>query len=280
MSVTGIETYLRPQTLDEALAALGEGAVAVAGGTNVMLHQKPGVTTLVDLTGLPLAYIRDEDGFAVGANTTLTAMLEHPGLAAHLDGVVAQMLRHVGSPLLRNVATIGGHLARGRISDVIPLFLALDATITVFNGGERSMLLADFYADAVHEEQMLITEVVLPPSGPDTAAGFWKFSRTFFDLALLNCAAWVRRDENGRTVEARLAVGETPAVGARVGPAEEALSGTQLTDEEIATVAAVAATGIPAGNDTRASADYRRALCRSGVARCLEDVRSRFEERA
>lgn len=280
MSVTGIETYLRPETLDEALAALGEGAVAVAGGTNVMLHPRPGITTLVDLTGLPLAYVRDEDGFAIGATTTLTAMLEHPGLAAHYDGAVARMLRHVGSPLLRNVATIGGHLARGRISDVIPLFLALDATITVFDGGERSMPLADFYADRVNREHMLITEIGLPPADPHAAAAFWKFSRTFFDLALLNCAAWVRRDDAGSVAEVRIAVGETPALGARVPAAEAALIATGLDDAGIAAVAEAAAATIPAGDDTRASADYRRALCRSGIARCLEEVRSRFEERA
>ena len=279
MSVTGIETYLRPQTLDEALTALGEGAVALAGGTNIMLNSRPGTTTLVDLTGLPLAYVRDEDGFTIGATTTLTAMLEHPGLATHLDGAVAGMLRHVGSPLLRNVATIGGHLARGRISDVIPLFLALDATITVYDGAERSMSLADFFAGRVNEQQMLITEVGLPAARRDTAAAFHKFSRTFFDLALLNCACSVRLGNDGMVIAGRVVVGETPAVGAHVEPAAAALPGTRLDDEDIAGIAEIAAAAIPAGTDTRASADYRRALCRAAVSRCLEEIRGRFEER-
>jgi len=280
MSVTGVETYLRPQTLHEALAALGEDAVAVAGGTNVMLNRRPGTTTLVDLTGLPLAYIHHEDGFAVGATTTLTAMLEHPGLAAHVDGAVARMLRHVGSPLLRNVATIGGHLARGRISDVIPLFLAFDATITVYDGDERSMSLADFYSNRVHEQRMLITEVGLPAVGRDTAAAFHKFSRTFFDLALLNCACSVRLSDDGTVIAGRVVVGETPAVGAHVEPAAAALPGTRLDDEENAGIADIAAAAIPAGTDSRASADYRRALCRAAVIRCLEEIRGRLEGRA
>ena len=92
-------------------------------------------------------YIRQDRGFAIGATATLTDMLEHPGLAAHLDGVVAKMLGGVGSPLLRNAATIGGHLARGRYSDVVPVLLALDATITVFDGSEQIMPLAAYYAE-------------------------------------------------------------------------------------------------------------------------------------
>jgi CO/xanthine dehydrogenase FAD-binding subunit len=279
MSVAAIEAFLRPGTLDEALEALGDGAVAVAGGVDVMLHGPPEARVLVDLTGLPLSYIRERDGFAVGATTTLTEMLEHPGLREHLDGVVAGMLRHVGSPLLRNVATIGGHLARTRISDVVPLFVALDATITVYDGADRPMLLSDFYAHRVHDEPMLITEVAIPEAGDDTAAAFLKFSRTFFDIALLNCACSVRLGDDGNVSAGHVVVGETPAIGATVAPAEEALIGGSLEDEAIDRVAAVAAEAIPAATDSRAGADYRRALCRAGVARCLREVRGRFRER-
>ncbi len=53
----------------------------------------------------------------------------------------------MGSPLLRNAATIGGHLARRRYSDIVPVLLALDATVTVFDGTERTLPLAAFYAE-------------------------------------------------------------------------------------------------------------------------------------
>ena len=98
MSLTGITAYLRPQTLEEAYSCLGSGALAVAGGTDVLRHTHVGVHTLVDVSALPLRYIRDERGFAIGANATLTDLLEHPGLAAYLDGVIAGMLRAGGLP--------------------------------------------------------------------------------------------------------------------------------------------------------------------------------------
>ena len=199
MSLTGITAYLRPATLEEALALLGDRAIAVAGGTDVIRHPHVGVTTLVDLGALPLRYLRQDRGFAVGATATLTDMLEHPGLAAHLDGVVGGMLRGVGSPLLRNAATIGGHLARGRYSDIVPVLLALDATVTLFDGTEQHPAAGrPTTARAGTAAAALITEVGIPPAGADTAAAFLKFTRVAFDFALLNCAVRLRLGHDGR----------------------------------------------------------------------------------
>ena len=61
----------------------------------------------------------------------------------------------VGTSLLRNVATIGGHLARSRLSDIVPTLLALDATVTVYDGKERTMPLATFYAEGVNRQRLL-----------------------------------------------------------------------------------------------------------------------------
>jgi len=278
MSLTGITGYLRPQTLEEAFSALGDGALAVGGGTDVIRHTHAGVTTLVDLGSLPLRYIREEHGFAVGACTTFTDMLEHPGLASHLDGVIAGMLRGVGSPLLRNAATIGGHLARRRYSDIVPTLLALEATITVYEGSERTLPLEQFYAGSSGRSRALITEVQIPPAGDDTAASFLKFARTGFDFALLNCAVAVRRD-HGRVERCRVVVGETPALGASVPAAEDAVRGSPLDDATVTAAAEAAAAGINFGSDHRASADHRRALCRVAVRRCLQEARRRLEGR-
>jgi CO/xanthine dehydrogenase FAD-binding subunit len=279
MSLAGITAYLRPETLEEAHSLLGNGALIVGGGTDVIRHTHAGINTLVDLGALPLRYIREGQGFAVGANTTLTEMLEHPGLAAHLDGVVAEMLRGVASPLLRNAATIGGHLARRRYSDLVPLMLALGAGVTLYEGGERTLPLERYYAESPRRSLAIITELQIPAANPDTAAAFLKFARTSFDFALLNCAVLVRSSLDGRVAECRIIVGETPALGAGVPAAEEALRGGTLDEVRIAAAAEAAAGSISFGSDHRASADHRRALCRAAVRRCLDEARRRLEER-
>jgi len=276
VSLKGVSDYLRPRTVEEAFAALGASSRPLGGGTALILHSPPGLSTLVDLRDLPLDYIRTGDGFRIGATTTLTAMEEHPDLASHLAGVFPEMLRHVGSPLLRNAATIGGHLARGRLSDVIPVLLALDATVTVYDGISRTITLEDFYRAGIHERLMLITEIGVPPARPRSAAAFVKLSRTFYDLAMLNCACRVDLDEEGTVAAARVVVGETPALGAPVAPAAAALLGTSFGPADDEAAAAAAAGAIEFGSDSRASADYRAALCRAAVTRCLAVVRSRL----
>jgi CO/xanthine dehydrogenase FAD-binding subunit len=278
MSLAGITAYLTPPNLAEAYAALGEGAIPISGGTDAILHAPPGTAILVDLAGLPLRYIRHEGGFALGATTTLTEILEHPGLARHMNGVIPAMLRQVGSPLLRNAATIGGHLARGRLSDVVPVFLALDASLAYYDGGEHTVPLSRFYGDGLYKNRVLITEVTIPPAAPRSAASFLKLSRTAFDMAQLNCATAVTLSRTGLVTSCRIVVGETPALGAAVVQAERALEGRGLEDEAIAAAAASAAAAIPAGSDQRASAEYRRALCSVAVRRCLEDVRSHLDK--
>jgi CO/xanthine dehydrogenase FAD-binding subunit len=280
MALSGITSYLRPQTLEEAYSCLRMGALAVAGGTDVIRHTHAGINTLVDLGDLPLRYIREGQGFAVGANTTLTEMLEHPGLAAHLDGVIAGMLRGVGSPLLRNAATVGGHLARRRYSDIVPVLLALDASLTIYEGAERTLPLAEFYAGDSGRSRALITEVQIPPAGKDAAAAFLKLARTSFDFALLNCAVLVRQNDDARVAHCRIVVGETPALGASVPAAEEALRGGSLDDASITAAADAAVVAVAFGSDHRASADHRLALCRAAVRRCLQETRCRFEERS
>jgi CO/xanthine dehydrogenase FAD-binding subunit len=276
VSLNGVTDYMRPKSVEEAFSVIGTSTRPIGGGTDVILHAPPTVTGLVDLSGLRLDYIREGDGFRVGATATLTAMEEHPGLRAHLGGVLPEMLRHVGSPLLRNVATIGGHLARGRLSDVVPVLLALDATISCYDGISRTISLEDFYRARIHETRMLITEIGLPPAADRSSAGFVKLSRTFFDLAMLNCACRADLDEERRVSSARVVVGETPALAAPVPSAADALVGSTLRDADIAAAAAAAVAAVEFGSDSRASADYRRDLCRVAVTRCLGKVRDRL----
>ncbi len=278
--VSYAENYVRPSSLDEVLALVSAGgARIVAGGTDVILHPSPEVRTLVDLSALDLDYIDgDGDHFRIGAMATLTAMLEHDGLAGLLDGFIAGMLRQVGSPLLRNIATIGGHLARGRLSDVIPVLLALDARVGFFDGAHRELDLAGYYGGDLHRTPMVVTEVVVPRPGGEAAASFLKFARTAYDLAALNCACLVRV-EDGRVAHSRVVIGETPRLGRSVAAAEEALTARPLDGDTIEATARVASETVEVGDDLRASADYRRHLAYVLTKRCLTEISERLEAR-
>ncbi len=281
MQLTHLQSYARPIDLDSAVELLregGRGTRLMAAGTDLVLSGSDEITGLVDLGGLDLAYVGERDGaIAIGAMTTLTDLLEHPAAAAYLDGVVPEMLRRVGSPLLRNVATVGGNLVRKQPwSDVISLFRALGASVTLFDGDERSGPIDDLYTEAAHLTGTILTEVVLPRQPAGTAAGFWKFTRSAVDIATLNCAALVQT-EGGGCVRASIVVGATPRLAVAVPSAEAALIGTDLSAAAVAVAARAAADEVSTGDDLRATAAYRTRLVSVGVTRCLEHAKRRLE---
>ena len=105
---------LRPSSADDATAALGNGSVALAGGTELVPLLRDGLVradTLVHvgeavprgITAVATAYAT---GWVIGAGTTLRELEAHAG--------IPQALREAcglaASPQLRSMGTIGGNL--------------------------------------------------------------------------------------------------------------------------------------------------------------------------
>ena len=276
---TGIREYLRPASIEEAWAVLvqrGKGAKPIGGGLDVRLYGTPETAAVVDLADLKLSYVREENGLAIGATTTFTEIIESPPARAYLGGILMEVLEKVASPLQRNLGTIGGTLGSAHPwSDVIPLLYALDAEVGLYDGQPRTEPLAEYFAGRAGGENSLITEVRLPEPPEGAACAFEEFSRTGFDVAVLNCACFLSLDA-GRCETARVAVGGTPAMATRLTPVEEALAGATFDRKTIDRVASLAGGAINARDDRRATAGYRRELTRVGVSRCLQRIAERL----
>lgn len=280
--MTSVQTYQRPSSIEEAWSLLsenGKSAKLVGGGVDIALFTPPEVTTLIDLTLLSHRSIEMRDGeLILGAGVTLTEMLESPVVNSYLDGIVGRMLRQVASPLLRNVATIGGSLASTHPwSDVITLFLALDARVTQYAGKEQTTTLEDLMEQRGIIDRAIITTVTLPVAANRTYASFETFVRTEFDVGMLNCACRLTLGDEGCS-DSRIVFGGTPDIGHRISTVEDALHGKALTADVIEAAAELAAGAIPARDDVRASADYRRVLAGAGVRRCLHRIVQRVGE--
>jgi len=275
--VDHIETYARPQTVDEAIRLRQkweDAARFVGGGVDLALYTPPSVRALIDLSGLGISSIRAEDGdLRIGATVTITELMEDDSIAAVLDGLIVEGMRSVASPLLRNLATVGGSLvSRHPWSDVIPLFLVLDAEVSVRQAAARWIPLASFLEEREAWADGLVLEARIPAAAPGSAAAFEKFSRTEFDVAMLNCAGFAARSSDGRCAGVRIAVGGTPRLAARVERVEAALIGEALDEDAIDSAARLAAKEVAVGDDRRASASYRRRLVEVGVRRVLTRI--------
>jgi CO/xanthine dehydrogenase FAD-binding subunit len=279
MPLMQIERYHRPSDVDAAWRLLTDGdgtAVLVGGGTDLVVRCPADVRALIDLGAVGLRYVRSTEagGLHLGAMSTFTDLLEHPAVATYGTGVLGEMLAQVGSVLHRNSATIGGHVVRSRLSDVLPVLLALDASVVVYDGERTEYDLADYLArdPAPH----VVVEVRLPPRIPGSAAAFTRFSRTAFDHALVNACCRVDVDDEV-VVAARVVVGESATVGQRVEVAERQLVGGPFTAEAVTAAVEATRTSVTCRGDWIATADYRRHLAGVAVERCLHRVADRLE---
>src|SRR5438477_12700689 len=97
---------LRPSSADEAAAALGNGSVALAGGTEVVPLLREGLMQAETLVRLSEAVPRGIEGTRIGAGTTLAELEAAP----QIPQALREACSLAASPQLRAMGTIGGNL--------------------------------------------------------------------------------------------------------------------------------------------------------------------------
>lgn len=159
--------------LDDALALLAArpGADVLNGGTDLMVEinfgrKRPEAVIAIDR----LEELRDlsVNGTArMGAGVTFTTMLERDCGSTALR----EAARTVGSPQIRNAATIGGNVATSSpAGDSLPVLAALDATVHLRSArGARAVPFADFMTGPkknVRVADELVTALEWNDAGP------------------------------------------------------------------------------------------------------------------
>jgi xanthine dehydrogenase YagS FAD-binding subunit len=109
-------TYVIAQTPESAVALVREQGRFIAGGIDLLGELKEHIAEpkmLVNVKVLPgtQEITPGGDKWVIGANVTLAAMGAHAGLRGAFPGL-AEAAEEVGSPQMRNVATVGGNLAQ------------------------------------------------------------------------------------------------------------------------------------------------------------------------
>jgi CO/xanthine dehydrogenase FAD-binding subunit len=277
---------LRPDTLQEALAMLAEHApdvMPLAGGTNVIVELRDGNRSpkmLMDLSKLhELHGIRRDNGhIVVGGGTTIAELLTHPLTAEH--GLpLQQAAAKLGNPLVRNRATVAGNLVNASpAADTAPPLMALGAEVELASQASTRRVPLDEFIVGVNKTCIrpdeLVTAIRWPVPPARSAAGFYKIGLRKADAcSVINAAAMVVWDENGRCQQARIAIGAAAPRLVRAREAEAALQGQPLIDDVIAKVAHLAAQATQPIDDIRGTAAYRRRMAQVIVRRLLEQMK-------
>ncbi len=220
--------YAKPRALEDALALLARPeSKALAGGQSLipslnMRLSSPellvDITALEDLKGIRL----DQEVVRIGALATHAEIERAEVIAKHVP-LLAEAVRHVAHPAIRNRGTIGGSLALADPAAEYPAcVLALDATIVVAGAsGRRQVTAADFFRglfETALAPGELIVAVEFPARLKDERTAFAELTRRHGDYAIVGIAAFAN-DEIRRL--AFFGAGDRPVLAKHAAAAKD-----------------------------------------------------------
>lgn len=276
-------TYHKPATVGEALwrsRAHGERAAFLAGGTSLLTHPLTGLTSLIDLSGCGLSYVRrgaDERGaprLEIGAMTTLQTLVDDETIAAYAGGLLATAAHHTATRTVRNTATVGGSIvACGLTTDIVVALLALQAEVVTGSG--RILTLEDVLHNRFPTQKpRLYTEIHVYDIFAGCASALERVARLPSDRAIVNVAA-VMQVQDGVCVRAGVAAGGVAEKPRRLDIADAILTDRLLDEKRMAHLTETTMDLVHPSSDILGSAEYRRSmlgvLLRRAVARCAEE---------
>jgi CO/xanthine dehydrogenase FAD-binding subunit len=304
--------YERPGSLDEALALLerhGASLSPLAGGTDLVvnmkmrgilqitpkagtpdakwraarrvqpIHQPAVVMSLADLPGM--TGVRAGGGRAwIGPSTTMTFLASCGQVPAAL-GAIVDAAAVMGSPLIRNRATIGGNIMNARpAADTAVAFLAIGGSLELASArGKRSVDIGSFFTGpgrSVRREDELLVGLEAGAADATGSAYHRMGNRRQLEIALVGAAASLRIDPGSGTIAAARialgAVGPTPLLAQK---AASGLIGAKPTAEAFAAAARAARLDVKPIDDFRGSAAYRLELVETLVQRALATAAAR-----
>ncbi|MFT6520152.1 MAG: CO/xanthine dehydrogenase FAD-binding subunit [Candidatus Azotimanducaceae bacterium] len=280
--------YVRVASIDEACQALadgGEDARIIAGGQTMiplMAMRLARPSLLIDINDVSelVGISVDGDNLVIRAGTRQADTLASEVVKTQLP-LLADGLSHVGHTQTRNRGTIGGSLVNADPSAEIPLVAqTLDATIVAQSTrGQRTIAADDFFDSAMAttlapDECLVEARFPIWPS-ENTDFGFHEVSIRNSDYALAAAAAQTTLDENGNCLRLSVAIcGASPAP-LRLTIVEQALTGSELSDNTIKAACANIDDLIDSQSDVHADAAYRGRVAKVVAARAIGDARDR-----
>jgi carbon-monoxide dehydrogenase medium subunit len=284
---TRVPRYIAPHSLDEALHLLaihGDDARVIAGGTDLIVELDRGahadVKVLIDISRIAgLNTIEVAEGRVhVGALVTHSQVVES-ATCRELVLPLAQASLEVGSPQLRNRATVAGNvITASPANDTISALLALGADVHIASSsGRRTVAVAEFidgFRSTVLQTDELVTGLSVRALENSQRGIFVKAGlRRAQAISVVHLAAVVTfedSDDGQSTVsDAVVALGSVAPTVVLVPALGDLLVGRQLDDRAIAdAVAAATATATPI-DDLRSTAEYRASLVATMVGRAL-----------
>ncbi|MDD3844886.1 MAG: FAD binding domain-containing protein [Syntrophorhabdaceae bacterium] len=222
------------RTKDEVLSWLSslENPRILAGGTDLMVKMRAGqeCSHIIDVAGVPelLGLTEKEGKIAIGSAMTHARLSTEDSLIRNARSL-ALACGLVGSPQIRNMGTIGGNLANASpAADSIPPMLIHDAVLILESRDtQRKVPLEEAivapYMTSMDRKELLSSVEITPLRG--YREGYRRVAkRATWAISRLG-VAFAIREEEGRFLDVKLAIGSCTPMPFRPKKVEDILRG-------------------------------------------------------
>lgn len=279
--------YQEPKNVTEALHLLRQykdSAKILAGGTDLNVNMKRG-----NISPEQVIYIGRIPGlnsvdFISGALRIGPMVTCNQLAGAGLKGAhtaLAQAAGGLGTPLIRNRATVAGNLISARpAADMAGPMMVLDGEMILTGiSDERAVPLAEYFTGpgrTVQQPNELLTAIQVPAPAPKSGAAYIKLgARKTLEISIVNASAYLVLDESGQVTQAKVALGAVGPTPIFAPSAAKAVIGAKpaSADDAIFEAAGEAARGDASPiDDFRGSAEYRQAMIKVLTKRVLSQA--------
>jgi len=274
--------FFHPEDLKSALEFKSKNpdAQIIAGGTDLGVLSNKGIINPKNI--MSLSSVSDLDGIeqtkshiVIGANTTWTSVENFT--KEHLPEFY-KIVKLLGSPQIKNIATIGGNIINASpIADSLPFLFITDAELELQNsGGTRKVKISEFYKsykkmDILPDE--LLTKVIIPVPGKDYKLKLYKVSKRK-DLDIASFTAGIMMKLGGKNInDVRLSYGGVGPIVYRLYNTEKYLKGKTFNLETLKEAGNIAVDEISPISDVRGSKKFRNLLAKNILFKYFYDYK-------
>jgi CO/xanthine dehydrogenase FAD-binding subunit len=271
---------LIPKTIEELLPSIdNENRRITAGSTDTVVALRNNKLTckstidITEITELKKIFEKDHRIY-IGSNVPLSD-IRYSELISKDYKILVDAIKTIGSTQIRNRATLAGNVQNASPSgDGILALLLLDASLILGSSrGQREISVEDFIlgvgrTDLKNDE--FIEYIVLDKKYNGFSSYFEKVGLRGAMVISVASMGVLFKEEAGVIKDIRIVYGAVGPTVLRLKEAEEYLKDKCLEEKALTEAGEIIRRTVSPIDDLRASADYRRAVCKNLIMRLLE----------
>ncbi len=175
-----------PKTIEEVKEYMKDHSnlKLLAGGTDLVLDFKrnkvkcESIVSLGKISDLK-KIVDDEDEIYIGAMVTFSDLIEN-NIIKNYCNLLLNCSMSMGSPQIRNVATVGGNIANGgSAADIIPCIISLEGILLIESEEAIRRVSCEEYFENYKEERLkeneILTYIIIPKT--QNISGYYKLGK-------------------------------------------------------------------------------------------------------